>query len=47
MITRCEKCKGYYLVKMETAMNPVTGKMGYIKCADKNCGHTHDWPYKK
>jgi hypothetical protein len=46
MINRCEKCHGYYLVKMQTATNPVTGKMGMIVCGDKNCGHIHSWPDK-
>lgn len=47
MITKCEKCGGTYLIKMETAENPNTGKMGMIVCAEKNCRHIHDWPFKR
>ncbi len=47
MINKCEKCGCFYLIKMETAKNPVTGEMGYVQCSEKNCGHIHPWPYKR
>lgn len=47
MINQCEKCRGYYLIKMETATNPITGKMGMVVCAEKSCKHIHEWPFKK
>ena len=45
MINRCEKCGCAYLIKMQTVVNPLTGKMGVVKCAE--CNHHHPWPDKK
>jgi len=45
MLTRCEKCGCAYLIKMQKVINPETGKMGVVKCAE--CNHHHPWPEKK
>jgi len=47
MIDKCVLCGCSYLIKMETAKNPVTGNLGYVQCAEKECKHIHDWPYKR